>query len=63
MEIRADIPNGPVDCGLFAVNPSSIRYALWALFCGRYNICVVQRRETQSILGDDGLENIQTSRN
>lgn len=27
MEIHADIPNGPVDCGLFAVNPSSIRYA------------------------------------
>ncbi|CAM9230557.1 unnamed protein product, partial [Ectocarpus fasciculatus] len=24
-EIRADIPNSPVDCGLFAVNPSSIR--------------------------------------
>lgn len=23
--IRADIPNSPVDCGLFAVNPSSIR--------------------------------------
>lgn len=26
IEIRADIPNGPVDCGLFAVNPASIRY-------------------------------------
>ncbi|CBJ31041.1 dynein heavy chain [Ectocarpus siliculosus] len=43
-EIRADVPNSPVDCGLFAVNPSSIRSHLLTKHRGIAQRLLVEQR-------------------